>query len=57
VSVGQIILPEKNLEDWLKEQREDSGLVKIFQGMETGVRPSRSDFGTRDVSSRIYVSY
>jgi len=57
VTVGQIILPEKNLEDWRKEQRQDSVLMKILHGMETGVCPSRLDFGTRDVSSRIYISY
>jgi len=31
--------------------------MKILHGMETGVRPSCSDYGTRDVSSRIYISY
>jgi len=43
VTVGQVILPEKNLKDWRKEQREDPVLMKILHGMETGVRSSRSD--------------
>jgi len=57
VTVGQIILPEKNLEDWRKKQREDPVLMKILNGMEIGVHPSRSDYGTRDASFRIYISY
>jgi len=30
--VAQIIIPEKNLEDWRKKQREDLSLTKILHG-------------------------
>jgi len=54
---AQIIIPEKNLGDWRREQREDTSLTKILHGMEKGERPSRSNIGTGDVSARIYLSY
>jgi len=54
VTVAQIILPERNLKDWRREQREDSSSTKNLCGMKTGEHPSRFDIGSGDVSVRIY---
>lgn len=39
-SVGRLILEGGDLEEWSREQREDSDLAVIFQGKVAGVRPS-----------------
>lgn len=56
-SVARITLEAENLKLWSKDQKEDPSISVIFQGKETGVRPSFSEIAARDVSSRTYWSY
>lgn len=56
-SVARIILTEETLEDWRRDQMEDSSISLILQGKEEGVRPSRSELDPEDVSAQLYWSY
>jgi len=52
--VGRIILGENNLENWRKEQLEDTMLMKIIRGKEEGLRPARQEIASEDLSAKVY---
>jgi len=52
--IGRIILGGNNLENWRKEQLEDTILVKLIHGKEEGLRPVRQEIVPEDFSAKIY---
>ena len=55
--VVRIILTEETLEEWRRDQMENSSISLILQSKEMGVRPSRTELVPEDVSAQLYWSY
>jgi len=52
--ISRIILGGDNLENWRKEQLEDTMLMKIIRGKEEGLRPSRQEIASENLSIKVY---
>jgi len=52
--IGRVILGRDNLENWRKEQLEDTTLMKIIRGKEEGLRPSRQEIASENLLTKIY---
>lgn len=55
--VARLVLEKQNLDEWSKAQEEDFGIALILQTKREGVRPSRSELMSRDISAQLYWLY